>query len=323
MAILVGIDEAGYGPLLGPLVVASTAFSVPDELVKSDLWEALSGAVSREKRHLAGRLLITDSKKAYHRDEGFGHLQRTVLAMLAGVHGSTTLPADCRQLLAFLCPDGCERLTDYPWYADLASRSLEADTEDIGLACHVLRRTLAEQGMRYRGAVCRCLDVAQYNRIVSAVRNKAAVLFTEVCVLIQRAFDTLPAGQILQALVDRQGGRINYQKTLSQMFPDLELTILKQHTLGSSYELSGRGKLMRLHFTVKADYRFLPVALASMHAKYIREILIAAMNRYFVGQCPHLKTTAGYWEDGKRFIQDLARHAPHIQYKPEMLIRSR
>ncbi|MBN1125009.1 MAG: hypothetical protein JXA82_08375 [Sedimentisphaerales bacterium] len=323
MAILVGIDEAGYGPLLGPLVVSSTSFFVPDEQVKSDLWEILSKAVSREKRHLAGRLLITDSKKAYHRDQGFGHLRRTVLAMLTSVHDSATLPADCRQLLAFLCPDCCRRLTEYPWYADLAGRPLEADAEDIALASHVLRRTLVEQGIRYHGAVCRCLDVAQYNRMVSAVKNKAAVLFTEVCVLIQCAFDTLPAGQVLQVLVDRQGGRINYQKTLSKMFPELRLKILKQHSLGSSYELSGHGKLMRLHFTVKADYRFLPVALASMHAKYIREILIEAMNRYFVGQCPRLKTTAGYWQDGKRFIQDLNRHAPYIKYNSEMLIRSR
>ena len=28
-ALLVGIDAAGYGPMLGPLVVSATAFEVP------------------------------------------------------------------------------------------------------------------------------------------------------------------------------------------------------------------------------------------------------------------------------------------------------
>ena len=30
MAILIGIDEAGYGPNYGPLVVAATAWHVPE-----------------------------------------------------------------------------------------------------------------------------------------------------------------------------------------------------------------------------------------------------------------------------------------------------
>lgn len=70
MAVLVGIDEAGYGPLLGPLVVSSAAFSMPEELLKADHWKVLSRAVGREKKGLAGRLVITDSKKAYSRAAG-------------------------------------------------------------------------------------------------------------------------------------------------------------------------------------------------------------------------------------------------------------
>ena len=67
MAVLVGIDEAGFGPILGPLVVSSSTFSLPDNLVEADLWRLLRKGVSMTRKHLAGRLLITDSKKAYSR----------------------------------------------------------------------------------------------------------------------------------------------------------------------------------------------------------------------------------------------------------------
>ena len=83
MATLIGIDEAGYGPLLGPLVVSAVGLEVPEGLLRADLWEVLAKAVSAQKRGLAGRILIADSKKAYNRKKGIDPLRRSVLA---GVH---------------------------------------------------------------------------------------------------------------------------------------------------------------------------------------------------------------------------------------------
>jgi len=56
---------------------------------------------------------------------------------------------------------------------------------------------------------------------------------------------------------------------------------------------------------------------------YVRELLIDGMNRYFRGFCADLKPTAGYWKDGLRFIDDLKRHLPHMQYDSNQLIRCR
>jgi hypothetical protein len=323
MALLVGIDEAGYGPLLGPLVVSASAFSLPDHHLNADLWALLSTAVGRDKRRLAGRLLITDSKKAYHRSAGPAVLQRTVLAMLAVMDGSPTLPQNGLQLIERLSPETPPRLRQYPWYADLDRHPLFGDPEDISLAAKVLRRALAAHDMRYMGTWCRVLDVASFNHRVEVVRNKASVLFTEVCTLIQQAFDALPAGETLQVIADRQGGRVNYRKVLACMFPRLELRILKEHPLGSSYELTGTGRSMRLHFAVKADFRFLPVALASMTGKALREVLVEAINRYFLRHCDGVAATAGYWQDGQRFIRELEAHPGRVPYDPEQLIRKR
>src|SRR4051812_5849586 len=45
MGILIGMDEAGYGPHLGPLAVAASAWYVPDEI-----WDAASRAAPRPNR---------------------------------------------------------------------------------------------------------------------------------------------------------------------------------------------------------------------------------------------------------------------------------
>ena len=80
---------------------------------------------------------------------------------------------------------------------------------------------------------------------------------------------------------------------------------------------------MRLHFVVGADERFLPVSLASMVSKYLRELLVDNINRYFVRFNACLRPTAGYWKDGLRFIKDLKENIPHVQFDDEQLIRCR
>jgi len=80
---------------------------------------------------------------------------------------------------------------------------------------------------------------------------------------------------------------------------------------------------MRLHFVVGADERFFPVSLASMVSKYLRELLVGNINRYFTGYHTALKPTAGYWKDGLRFIEDLRKNVPPVQFDSNQLIRCR
>jgi hypothetical protein len=60
-----------------------------------------------------------------------------------------------------------------------------------------------------------------------------------------------------------------------------------------------------------------------MVSKYLRELLIGSINRYFAGFSDELKPTAGYWKDGLRFIEDLKISLPHVQFDSDQLIRSR
>ena len=319
MVVLVGIDEAGYGPILGPLVVSSSIFSVPHNLLTSDLWQILSKSVSDRRKRLAGRLLITDSKKAYSRASGIRHLERTVLTVLQCLGKE---PTTLTELLELLCPSCLERLSDYPWYQDIGDYSLSIDTADKEIASIVLADDMASNGIEMLDLKSCCLDVAYYNKMVAAVKNKANVLFSATCSLIKSAYDNF-ADDDLQIIVDRQGGRIHYRKNLQRMFGDMELKILRESPATSSYELQAGGKAMRVHFVVGADGRFLPVSLASMVSKYLRELLIGNINRYFAGLSADLKPTAGYWKDGLRFIEDIKTNLPHVKFNSDQLIRSR
>jgi len=319
MAVLVGIDEAGFGPILGPLVVSSSTFSLPQELLEADLWRILTRSAADKRKGLAGRLLIVDSKKAYSRALGIKHLQRTTLACLRCLGEE---PATLTELMALLSPDCLERLSDYPWYGQAASYCLSADADDVAIASFVLADDMASNGIELLKLHSRCLDVAYYNEMMASVKNKARVLFTAISQLIKTAYDNF-AGDDLQIIIDKQGGRIHYRRNLQQMFADMELRIIRESPAVSSYELQADGKSMRLHFATGADRRFFPVSLASMVSKYLRQLLVDNLNRYFAGFHPDLRPTAGYWKDGLRFIKDLKSNIPHIVFDSNQLIRCR
>jgi ribonuclease HII len=319
MVVFVGIDEAGYGPILGPLVVSSCVFSLPHRLIKADLWRVLRKSVGEKRKHLGGRLLVADSKKAYNRTTGIKQLERTVLACLKCLYKK---PETLTELLMMLCPDLLERLSDYPWYKEADSYDISGDESDLEIASSVLQSDLAAHGIELLTIRSCCLDVAYYNRMVGSVKNKANVLFSATSGLIKKAYDNF-GGDELQVVVDRQGGRVRYRRELQRMFAGMELRILRETPDASSYELKAGRKKVRLHFAVGADEKFLPVSLASMVSKYLRELLVDNINRYFARFHAGLRPTAGYWKDGLRFIQDLKTNIPHVRYEHNQLVRCR
>src|SRR5262245_56173963 len=83
MAWIVGIDEAGYGPNLGPFVMSSVACRLPDALADADLWKVLKSVVCRRRNSKKGRIFIEDSKKVYSPGRGLCDLERGVWAALS------------------------------------------------------------------------------------------------------------------------------------------------------------------------------------------------------------------------------------------------
>ncbi len=312
--------------MLGPLVVSCSAFSIeagevqePASLLEADLWQIFHRSVGKTRKHLAGRLLVADSKKAYNRAEGVGHLERTVLAALQTMGVQTQ---NLASLLRVLSPDCLPRLAEYPWFQNMQDCRLAAAPADLKIASQVFADDLQAHGMKLVCLRSSCLDVAYYNTMVERVKNKAQVLFIAVTQLIQGILDQFPDNDI-RILVDRQGGRAHYRANLLRSFADADLRIVQEGDKTSIYELRFGPRVLRLTFEVNADNLYLPVALASMISKYVRELLMQCMNDYFVALDGALKPTAGYWKDGTRFVEELRQRLPDLKLDVHRLIRCR
>ena len=65
MPWIIGIDEAGYGPNLGPFVMTAVACRVPDDLAGANLWHVLAAAVRQDATPTTAASLVDDSKLVY------------------------------------------------------------------------------------------------------------------------------------------------------------------------------------------------------------------------------------------------------------------
>ena len=85
------------------------------------------------------------------------------------------------------------------------------------------------------------------------------------------------------------------------------MTILEEAPGRSKYQIAC-AKLNRriaVQFQPESEAKHMPVALASMLAKLTREMMMARFNAYWCGRMPELKPTAGYRNDGWRWLQDV------------------
>ncbi|RPJ39569.1 MAG: hypothetical protein EHM35_02040, partial [Planctomycetaceae bacterium] len=193
---------------------------------------------------------------------------------------------------------------------------------DARIAAKVFADDLQSHGARLVHLRSCCLDVAHYNRMIDTVKNKSQVLYITTTRLIQNLLDEFP-GEDVHVLIDRQGGRAHYREHLLRSFPGMDLKIVHEDENRSVYEMRSASRMLRLTFEVKGDDRYLPVSLASMVSKYVRELLMECMNDYFVHLDAGLRPTAGYWQDGQRFLKDLRSRLPTLKIDDRQLVRCR
>lgn len=324
--IVAGIDEAGYGPTLGPLVISASVFRVPDAESPPNLWKLLRSAVCRKPDER--RIPVDDSKKLFQQRRGLRQLEEGVLPFITLRRGH--LPRDFRALLASVVASTSEDpavyLESYPWYRG-CNVDLPHDTYAgvIRTRRDRLAAALEEARVEHLGLSTYPIEVTQFNRELSQHSSKAGVSFNAIGAIIKRLWRQFP-DEAVEVTVDRQGGRTKYGPLLYAKVHPKSIRIEEQSTERSVYVLTRRHRpttRFRVHFVKDSEESYLAVALGSMLSKYIRELHMHLFNRFWLEKRENLKPTAGYAQDARRFLKDIARERAELRIKDDMLIRRR
>ncbi|MDA0803743.1 MAG: hypothetical protein O2819_08350 [Planctomycetota bacterium] len=337
MALYAGFDEAGYGSLLGPMTVGFSAWIVPDAEVAGgtegaqgtaaapNLWRALSGAVCKKPGDRRGRLAIADSKQLKGRGGADLHdaamLERGVLAALEcseriDLTGALTDRCVLQALEAGPLPEHA------PWTGDALDAPIGCDRTDAHLAARSLSKALQAHGGRLVAIGAHAIEVDDLNREFARGVAKPSIPFS---VALERARSlTQDSGERSGWLAfDRQSGRVRYRNDLQHAWPDGRIAILSETERESLYRLVTEHGSFAVSFTVGAESAHLPIALASMAAKYLRELRMERFNRFFKRLAPDLAPTAGYVEDGRRFLEQAAPVMAAAGIESARLVRSK
>jgi ribonuclease HII len=304
--LVMGVDENGLGPQLGPLVATSVALQTP----------------RYARAALCGRGLalgLTDSKET----GGFGRMgfaESVSLALLrrvgAGLPGTADglldqVSPESRPRLRACCPD--EPTAGQCWAVDFP---LPAFGGDLSYGEGLLAELVGRSSLRIVDVQSRIACAGVLNAKRAAGKNKLAVdleLFEDLISSVQ-----IRHGAPLLAVCGMIGGIRDYASRLS-LFEPQRVGSLAGRRGQRRYTVDAVGEL---RFEVDADARHLPVALASIVGKYVRELCMRRIGEFYRQDNPGLALASGYHDPvTTRFIEATESSRRRLRIAPDCFRR--
>lgn len=288
MTLVIGIDEAGYGPNLGPLVIGASVWHV----------DTAPAAAATAVTAAARACPWADSKRVYRAGAGLAALET---AALAGVRiAAGVCPQGWGSLAAILeCDAGAG--PEHGRFMELAL-PVEASATACEERAAAAAAVLAGSETRLVAVRCRLVQPDAFNRLLLSGLNKSDIL-SWLTLDLAAALRRRAADEPAAILCDRHGGRMRYGPLLARHFDEPIVRPLTETATCSAYELPASD--CRAEFRVGGE-SLVPVALASMLAKYVRELAMRAFNGFWSDRVPGLRGTAGYPVDAARWRAEAA-----------------
>jgi len=304
MPWIVGVDEAGYGPNLGPLVMASVALDVADVAHEASLWQTLQRGVRKASAPCDARFVVDDSKKVYSTARGLLDLERSVCGILLGNDGRLAAPTLGAAIKHFSNTSHRE-LEDECWFRGETLLPMEAPLADLLAASGRFFDILREVNITRIAVCCDVVCSRRFNACVDRWDSKAAILGLGLAEFIRFNRQAFADGDAMHFFVDKHGGRNHYSALLQHAMDDGMVLADEEGSRRSSYQVVGLDRTMTFTFQPEADASHFCVALASMLCKYLREALMREFNAFWQQRVPGLKATAGYPGDALRYYDEI------------------
>lgn len=332
LAYLIGIDEAGYGPNLGPLVVGGTAWRLPDALLSNNLYDELAGAVVRTAAEAsAGELIaVADSKQLYAPRGSLALLERGVLAAAAvAKHSQSAMKPllageeiSWRDLIASLASSHSSDEQNPVWETTHQSQlTIDCDANQLMAAALLLRDQSKQTGVSLQRIAAAIVQPAEFNRLTETHGNKAGLL-SEISLRLAQSLAAESMEETVLICCDKHGGRNRYAGFLQSIFGVGLITVVTESRPASVYRFRLNKQQIEIRFSARGESQ-LAVAWASMTAKYLRELAMKAFNAFWKQHLPDLKPTAGYPQDAKRFRGEIASLQKKLKISDNDLWRNR
>jgi len=323
MAFLAGVDEAGYGPFVGPLAIGYSLFRLGDP--QADLWRLLEPAAARKARRKPGaaerRLWLDDSKLVNQGPHGRARLERSVAAFRElSAPGRADLDGWIGEP-----PAGDPRLLRAsPWHARLEGPLCpHADAGRARLDAAALRRALEAGGCALHALGARAVPANEWNGALAAHGLNKGEAHFELTMEVVRHVLRVTGSAPLRMELDRHGGRMRYAAKLRAALGADGVVTHGETEAGSAYTVTIGGRAVQMRFSEGADGQHAPVALASLAAKQTRERMMDLHNAWFGARLPQLKPTKGYALDARRWLREVEPRLAELELGAELVKRDR
>ncbi|MBC7328942.1 hypothetical protein H5T88_01130 [bacterium] len=292
--LVVGIDENGLGPVLGPLVATAALVSVKNF-----------------KSLLAGSL--KESKEIFRSGENMGEGEDIVLSFFTLLKGY--LPRHPQELFNellltqdytcaspfphckpdFVIPNWCEEAGIRKSKAEIYLKEVDGElieVKSIALCPAQLNRRLESYNKNH-------IDYLLFEELIRYFREKYKEEIVFLC------------------------GAIGTTKNYPCYFHHLKAFPFKSERKEEEvvYFFPSLGEI---HFIQEGDSKYFPIKLASLFGKYIRELFVEQMNRFFRSNLPSLPYCSGYRDEKtKEFIENSEEIRAKLRIPQACFIRSK